>query len=68
MTTMGIRHNKYSSVFGIVKYFDNKLKLRGKQTNMLSESDIESLITIRETKGSNDNNIINKVFGRFFEN
>lgn len=68
MTTMGIRHNKYSSVFGIIKYFDNKLKLRGKQTNMLSESDIENLITIRETKGSNDNNIINKVFGRFFEN
>lgn len=68
MTTMGIRHNKYSSVFGIIKYFDIKLNLRGKQTNMLSESDIESLITIRETKGSNDNNIINKVFGRFFEN
>ena len=68
MTTMGIRHNKYSSVFGIIKYFDSKLNLRGKQTNMLSESDIESLITIRETKGSNDNNIINKVFGRFFEN
>lgn len=68
ITTMGIRHNKYSSVFGIIKYFDSKLNLRGKQTNMLSESDIESLITIRETKGSNDNNIINKVFGRFFEN
>ena len=67
ITTMGIRHNKYSSVLGIVKYFDSKLALRGKKVNMLSETDINNLITIKENKETNDN-IINKVFGRFFEN
>lgn len=67
ITTMGIRHNKYSSVLGIIKYFDNKLALRGKSVNMLSEASINNLIAINESKDSNDN-IINKVFGRFFEN
>ena len=67
ITTMGIRHNKYSSVLGIIKYFDSKLALRGKKVNMLSETDINNLITIKENKENNDN-IINKVFGRFFEN
>ena len=67
ITTMGIRHNKYSSVLGIIKYFDSKLALRGKKVNMLSETDINNLITIKENKENNDN-IINKVFGRFFVN
>lgn len=67
ITTMGIRHNKYSSVMGIIKYFDSKITLRGKKVNMLSDTDINNLITVKETKENTDN-IINKVFGRFFEN
>lgn len=67
ITAMGIRHNKYSSVYGIIKYFDNKLKLRGKSVNMISNEDIENLITIKQTKENSDN-FMNKVFGRFFEN
>ena len=31
MKTIGIRHNKYSSVSGLIKYFYDKLKLRGKK-------------------------------------
>ena len=46
--TMGIRHNKYSSVFGIVKYFDDKLLLRGKSYNMLSKEDIEAIKSKQE--------------------
>ena len=67
ITTMGIRSNKYSSVLGLAKYFDAKLALRGKKTNMLNEKDINSLISVIEEKGNSDS-IINKVFGRFFEN
>lgn len=67
ITTMGIRHNKYSSVYGLAKYFDSKLKLRGKHVNMLSNEDVENLITIKQTKENNDN-LINKVIGHFFEN
>lgn len=67
IATMGIRHNKYSSVLGIIKYFDDKMALREKHINMLNEEEINNLITIKNEKGNNDN-IINKVFGRFFEN
>ncbi len=67
ITTMGVRNNKYSSVLGLVKYEDSKLALRGKSITMLNDSDIDNLISVKETKGSSDN-IINKVFGRFFEN
>ena len=64
---MGIRHNKFSSALGIVKYFDDKLSLRGKSYNMLNNEDIESLISTGQ-KLTNNDNIISKVFGHFFDN
>ena len=67
ITTMGVRHNKYSSVLGITKYFDDKLSLRGKSYNMLSDEDIRNLISTQQKTVSNDN-IINRVFGHFFDN
>ena len=67
ITTMGIRSNKYSSILGLIKYYDDKLALRGKNITMLNDSDINNLISIKEEK-SNNENIINRVFGRFFEN
>ena len=67
ISTMGIRHNKYSSALGIVKYFDDKLSLRGKSYNMLNKEDIESLISTGQ-KLTNNDNIISKVFGHFFDN
>ena len=65
--TMGVRHNKYSTVLGAIKYFDDKLSLREKNVKMISSEDINSLISVKENKENNEN-IINRVFGRFFEN
>lgn len=67
ISTMGVRHNKYSSTLGVVKYFDDKLALRGKSYNMLNNEDMESLISTQQ-KISNNDNIIGKVFGHFFDN
>ncbi|MGN1399688.1 MAG: cell division protein FtsA, partial [Erysipelotrichaceae bacterium] len=67
ISVMGIRHNKYSSAFGVVKYFDDKLALRGKNLSMISDSDKESLIAT-DRKVITNNNIMNKVFGHFFDN
>lgn len=64
---MGIRHNKYSSALGVVKYFDDKLALRGKSLSMVSESDKNNLISTGKKVVTNDN-IVNKVFGHFFDN
>lgn len=64
---LGIRNNKYSSVIGNIVYFIHKLKLKGEEYTMISESDMELL-------SSNKRNVINisnetmlgKVFGYFF--
>jgi cell division protein FtsA len=62
---MGIRHNKFSSAYGITKYFDDKLSLRGKEYQMITKEDKDTLL-------SNDSNITNenmigKVFGHFLD-
>ena len=67
MSTMGVRHNKYSSSFGVIKYFDDKLTLRGKNYNMFNKEDIESLIST-QYKLTNNDNLIVKMFGHFFDN
>lgn len=63
ISTMGIRSNMYSSCYGIIKYFYNKLDLRGLSYSMISEKEAEHLIS---TKGKmSGNSIIDKVFGYF---
>ena len=62
---MGIRHNKYSSCYGIIKYFDDKLALRGKQYKMITKEDVETMLSI-DSSLTNEN-MMSKVFGHFFE-
>ena len=66
ISTMGLRHNKYSSVYGVVKYFDDKLALRGKSYNMINSEEFDDLISSQQKLINNDN-IIGKVFGHFFD-
>ena len=66
ITTMGLRHNKYSSVLGIIKYFDDKISLRGKSYNMINSEEFDNLISSQQKLVNNDN-IIGKVFGHFFD-
>ena len=63
--TMGIRHNKYSSCFGITKYFEDKLDLRGKSYNMISKDDIETMLSVDYSLTKD--NMLSKVFGHFFD-
>ena len=66
--TIGVRHNKYSSALGVVKYFDDKLTLRNKVFNMVDDQDIESLIKKTKVPSiENDENIMNKLFRHFFD-
>ena len=43
ITIPGIRHNKYSSCLGIIKYFNGKLDLRDKRYSMFTDDEIEDL-------------------------
>ena len=64
LTTMGIRHNKYSSCYGIIQYFHDKLDLRGKTYNMFSDEDIEKMIKVDPLEISEN---IHEVLGHFFD-
>ena len=63
---IGIRHNKYSSVYGVTKYFDDKIRLRGKKISTMSENEFNYLVTKKEKATSE--NLVSKVFGHFFDN
>jgi cell division protein FtsA len=63
---MGIRHNKYSSCYGTIKYFASKIALRGKEYNMLNREDLNALGAAQQD--TPNSNIISKVFGHFFDN
>lgn len=66
INTMGIRHNKFSSCYGITKYFDDKLSLRGKTYNMVSTEEQEELLSVEANVTSD--NMFSKVFGHFMGN
>ena len=65
ITTMGVRHNKFSSCYGITKYFDDKLELRGKHYAMVSKEDVETMLSVDSSITSE--NMLSKVFGHFFD-
>ena len=63
-STMGVRHNKFSSCYGITKYFDDKLALRDKHYDMITQDDVETMLTV--DPNISKENMLNKVFGHFF--
>jgi len=63
---IGIRNNSYSWAYGMILYFINKLKIRGRDYTMFSEDKQYSLI---ENKKEDEEGFkISKLFGYFFDN
>ena len=62
---VGVRDNKYAVSVGMIKYFDEKLKLRDKEYSIFNQEELE---TLSGTGKKNSNNVLNKVFGMFFDN
>lgn len=64
---VGLRNNIYSSVFGNVIYFINKLKLKGKSYTMVSSRDMEDLSSVKKnTINTSNETMLERVFGYFF--
>lgn len=59
--TIGVRNNSYSSSLGMIKYFINKLNIRGKDYTMFNE---EKQIELVESRKNNESNF---TFGRLFK-
>jgi len=60
---VGLRDNKYSASFGTIKYFNEKLDLRDKEYTMLSEEEIDEMLSTRKKVSSLG--VLSKVFKIF---
>lgn len=62
--TLGVRNNKYTTSIGMIKYFIDKMEVRGKEYSMIDEQDEELLIN-PNNKNSKGKASITKIFGNF---
>lgn len=62
--TLGARNNKYTTSIGMIKYFIDKMEVRGKEYSMIDEQDKELLIN-PNNKNSKGKAGITKIFGNF---
>ncbi len=60
---VGIRGNKYSSSYGIIKYFNEKLELRDKEYTMFASERIEEMLSTRKKIGASG--VLSKIFKLF---
>ena len=66
--TIGIRDNKYAALSGMIKYFHEKLNLRGREYSMFdSETEGELVSTKKGTLNITEDSVLGKVFGYFFD-
>lgn len=62
--TLGARNNKYTTSIGMIKYFIDKMEVRGKEYSMIDEQDEELLINPNNKNSKGKASII-KIFGNF---
>lgn len=66
---VGIRNNKYSTNIGMINYFYQKLNLKGKDYSMFSNEETEEIVsTKKQVFNINNDSVIGKLFGYFFDN
>ena len=68
INTLGTRNNKYSVSLGMIKYFNEKLKLRHRKYSTVSENDIENMCNKDSKISIPSDSILGKIFGYFFDN
>ena len=66
--TIGIRDNSYSQAIGMIKFFIDKLNIRGKEYTMFDEDKQVGLIENRKNNISKNNSMFGRFFDYLFEN
>lgn len=67
MDTLGVRDNKYTTSLGMIKYFCDKMDMRGREYSMMSTEDVTALVT-PSSKTKKDNVIFTKFIENFITN
>jgi len=67
MDEIGIRDNRYITANGMIKYFIDKMAVRGKDYSMISQEDEELLLT-PDDKKRKEKVVVTKIFKGFIRN
>lgn len=65
LNIIGIRDSKFSTSYGAIKYFVNKLNLREKEYTMFIDEKVEEMLRARKKMGTGS--ALGKIFGKIFE-
>ncbi|MCM1053130.1 MAG: cell division protein FtsA [Ruminococcus sp.] len=65
---VGARSNKYSTGLGTIIYYNSRLKLKNKEYSVFTLDDLEILSGNHKRVNINENSILGKLFGYFFDN
>lgn len=68
VTEIGVRDNKYSQAYGLIKHFGSKLKLQNADYSIFSIEQQEEFSGVHKRININDNSLLGKLFGYFFDN
>ena len=64
---VGVRNNKFSTAVGIIKYYNGRLRLKNKEYSVFSLDELEVLSGIHKKVSINENSVLGKLFGYFFD-
>ena len=68
INTIGVRNNKYSTAFGMIKYFNKKLILRDKDYSIFNIDELEEFSNCDKKINITSDSLLGKIFGYFFDN
>ena len=68
INTIGVRDACYSQSLGMIKYFIDKLSIRGKEYTMFDDNKQVELIENRKNNVSNNSSVFGKFFNYLFDN
>ncbi len=64
---VGVRNNKFSTSIGTIIYYNGRLKLKNKEYSVFNLDDLEALSGVTKKVNINENSILGKLFGYFFD-
>jgi len=65
---IGARNNKFSTSIGLIRYYENKLRLRNKEFSIYNLEEQEELSGFGRKINFSENSVLGKLFGYFFDN
>ena len=68
MNTLGVRSGIFSCSLGMINFFNNKMKMRNKVYCIFNDIQLEDLSGEGKKINIDNDSILGKIFGYFFDN